>query len=381
MNRIFPIILLISFGCLRAQDIGLLVKEGNEVMGAEVKTWGAAPTKGSLDNRECKPVRNLFGLKPLRLLGTLASGKFVRIDALIINQGVGYAEDTFETEYTRLQSALPEAISNTLDGEKAVSASVPPGFAPETRVWMWCAPQNVVTATFEPHKRVTVTVRPITELENKEAETRRRMILEQRFNSRAIERENGDVVIEALPEEEAVKTGTDITPRVVSLLQKYYGWKTDMPAFWKRMDGATGDESTTAILLEEITKEAGAPFTHIRSFEIEAVMTEITKGRLVVVRRAYNEKRQVFLGKFSQEICKVPSLTLPPATDQEDRKKWATGDNAEYAITSVVVGFNRKRGEFLIAQPGWGSRYRELRIRAQELQAGVYESFLFGPKQ
>jgi hypothetical protein len=145
----------------------------------------------------------------------------------------------------------------------------------------------------------------------------------------------------------------------------------------KKLTPAVIAESDGEALWTELAKQAGVRVKHFAGFDFRDVKRELDSGRPVVVLRAYVESRQVFLREFTRNHAKDPNLELPKPGDPKDQAKWATVETADYSLDSLITGYNAKRGEIFVSQPGWAVSHQQMRMRIEELQAGAYDTYFF----
>ena len=100
----------------------------------------------------------------------------------------------------------------------------------------------------------------------------------------------------------------------------------------------------------------------------------INRGVPMIVWRNFSREREATLRQYAASYSKDSSFELPSIV--QDRKNWAP--HTEYFSASLITGYNKERGEYIITQPsGEGSRNR--RIRFEELEACSFRVLTFAP--
>jgi hypothetical protein len=356
------------------------VKEGADALTKMMKLWPTLSRSGTAEQHEQRPAGAIFGQPTLKMVGGLAGGKFGRLDALLISNGIGLVGPAFDEEYQKMSQDLPAAYAERF-GVPGESQPAPAGAVTGSKTLFWAAGEIGVSLIFEPTKRVRLSLRPLNEKEKAAGLERLAQVRAEKWKERVVRKPNGDVIIENLPVVEAVKEGMDNLLRMMQVLQKYYSWKVDVEAMLKRLAGATGDEPTGVIILRELAAEAGVKLRVLPGFDALDVPGIIDSGHLVVVLRAYGDTRILFHRDFTVKQRKEPDIELPPANDAEDQKKWQTVDNESYGLMSLVHGYNTKRGELILSQPGWYVSFQQLRMRPEELKAGAHYTLIFSAPQ
>lgn len=381
LPRIVSAVCLLCCGSLPAQDLAEPVKEGADALTKMMKLWPLLSRSGAQEQHEQRPAGAVFGRPSLKTVGGLSGGKFNRIDALLISEGIGLVGPAFEEEYRKLSEELPAAYEERF-GAPGEPQPAPAGTPAGTKTMFWAAGDVGVSLILEPAKRVRISLRPLNEKEKAAGLERVAQARADKWKEQHVVRKpNDDVIIENLPAVEVAKEGTDNIIRLAQMLHKYYEWKIDVDASLKRLAGATGDEPGDVIILRELAAEAGMKLRVMASFDAKEAAAAIDSGHLVVVRRSYSDSRMAFLQEFAVKLRKEPGLELPPASDAEEQKKWQSYEDAPYGLTSLVHGYNSRRGEFLTSQAGWHLRYQQLRIRPEELKVAASYMLIFSAPQ
>ncbi|MDB6075613.1 MAG: hypothetical protein JWO89_3253 [Verrucomicrobiaceae bacterium] len=192
---------------------------------------------------------------------------------------------------------------------------------------------------------------------------------------------NGDVIINlpSPPVEEEVRNYIPVT--VILTLEKLYQWPTDMLALAKKMDWkpdiATWDERKYYFAAG---KEAHARVLTADKFDFDEAARHLTKGQPLIVWRCWGKEHDEKLVAFNRTLQANPEAKLPSPRDAAERKTWPTDSSNSNAITSMVIGFNRQRGEVILAIPCWGPDYAAFRMRKEEMEVSTYAVWYFDPK-
>ena len=380
LHRIFATACLFGCGSLAAQNIADPVKEGPDSLTKLMKLWPTLSKSGTVEQHEQRPAGEIFGRPSLKTVGALSSGKFSRLDVLLISNGIGLTGPAFEEEYAKITQELPVAYAERF-GAPGESQPAPAGAAPDTKTLFWAAGEIGISLIMEPTKRVRLSLRPLNEKEKAAGLERQAQARAEKWKEHVTRKPNGDVIIENLPLVEVAKEGTENFLRMVQMLQKYYSWKVDVEAGFKRLAGATGDEPTDVIILRELTTEAGVKLRVLPGFDASETAAAIDSGNLVLVLRGYGDARMNVLREFAAKQRKEPDLELPAANDAAEQKKWQSYGDATYSMISLVHGYNTKRGEIIFSQPGWNVAYQQLRIRPEELKTGTEYTMILSVPQ
>ncbi|MBX7208505.1 MAG: hypothetical protein K1X78_09355 [Verrucomicrobiaceae bacterium] len=193
---------------------------------------------------------------------------------------------------------------------------------------------------------------------------------------------NGDVVLDHLPAPPLEDEVRNYIPLSVALvLEKHFHWPADILALAKKMnwqpDRTDWDQ---AKFYNAIGKETHSRVLYSDKLDIEEVIRAINKGRPVVVWRCWEQTRDTALIAFEKELKNDPQAKLPSARDEAERKKWPKEKNESTIITSMIIGYNRQRGEVMLHIPYWGADYACFRMRKEEMDVSGYAFWFFEPK-
>jgi hypothetical protein len=170
-----------------------------------------------------------------------------------------------------------------------------------------------------------------------------------------------------------------VTPALT--LEKLYHWPTDLLALAKKM----GWEPKDKVFEEGDFYYAAAKAAHTRTlfsgkFDFDAAARHLSQGQPVIVWRCYSQPRDETLIAFTKDLKSHPDAKLPSPRDAAERKKWPTDHSNSNGITSMIIGYNRQRGEVMLHIPNWGEDYEIFRMRKEEMEASAYGLWYFEPK-
>jgi len=119
-----------------------------------------------------------------------------------------------------------------------------------------------------------------------------------------------------------------------------------------------------------VATEAGLSLEQSNRFKPSAARRAIAEGLPVVVWRRFSAERN----DLHNRVAHRPSATLPDPADPQERASWPGSDARLHA--SVIVGYNDARREFHFLE-SWSGRDTARRMRAEELEATAYLTFVF----
>jgi hypothetical protein len=194
--------------------------------------------------------------------------------------------------------------------------------------------------------------------------------------------ENGDVILDHLPSpavEEEVRQWLPLTSLLV--IAKHYQWSIDVIDLAKKNgwkpDNQLWDERP---FFFAAGRETHSKVTESQKFDFEDLVQLINKGRPLLIWRGWSEARDDKFIAFEKEHRANPEAKLPNPRDPEEKKKWITDHSNSSAITTLIIGYNRARGEVLLQLPMWGEDYQCFRMRKEEMEATGYAFWSFEPK-
>ena len=175
------------------------------------------------------------------------------------------------------------------------------------------------------------------------------------------------------------------SPVPAKWLLDYYGLPVTEDELLKLVEAVKKDEPEDTsyreiLLVQRALKEKNGSFRETRQVEPGDIMREIEQGNPVLVSHSYREKRDAYLSDFQRRIEAGSSELLPDPTDKEEKAKWASVDDNAYSGISMVVGYNKTRGEVLLTMPQDYGRPTVLRMRWEELQWGCYLACTFSKR-
>ncbi len=193
---------------------------------------------------------------------------------------------------------------------------------------------------------------------------------------------NGDVIITNLPPVPFAKDVPNqlyITPALT--LEKLYNWPTDLLSLAKKM----GWDPKNDTFEEGKFYEAAAKAAHTRAvfaakFDFDEAARHLSLGQPLIIWRCWGAARDETLIAFTKELRTHPDARLPSPHDAAERKKWPVERGASNSITSMVIGFNRQRGEVLLHIPNWDEDHTLFRMRKEELETSAYCVWYIDPK-
>jgi hypothetical protein len=119
-----------------------------------------------------------------------------------------------------------------------------------------------------------------------------------------------------------------------------------------------------------VATEAGLSLDQANRFDPRAARNAIDSGLPVVVWRRFSSERD----RLHSRVARNPAASLPDPGDPGERASWPDDDAPLHA--SVLVGYHDGRREFLFLE-SWSGRDSPRRMRAEELEATAYLTFVF----
>ena len=189
--------------------------------------------------------------------------------------------------------------------------------------------------------------------------------------------QRGDQIIGGLP---TLQQGYTPFCGVLSLamLAQYHGLRVEPEALvagaeFKNTGNAKGSDIPG--LYKAVAEELGLKLQIGKSLNGETIERLISEGQPVVVWRRVTKERDLAHSTNTQKIIDDPTAQLPPLRD-EQRSYPNKSDRNIPSHASVICGYNRQKGEVIFSEP-WGNAARERRMRIEEMEATVYQTFIF----
>lgn len=140
----------------------------------------------------------------------------------------------------------------------------------------------------------------------------------------------------------------------------------------------TGSADGSAILrlYPAVAAEAGFAMDRSSRFDETSVRRALANGFPVIVWRRFSHERDQIHTRFARDYARDPRATLPDPSQAAERASWPDGNAPLHA--SVLTGYHDGRREFLFLE-SWTGRDTPRRMRAEELAATAYLTFVFHP--
>jgi hypothetical protein len=198
-----------------------------------------------------------------------------------------------------------------------------------------------------------------------------------------VKRENGDVVIENLPMPVVEESVADWNPVAFgSILNAYYGWNADVVAIAKKnkWDPESDHWDFEDGFYRDLGRAGNTKVSLETAFDFDALVKQIDRGQPMIHWRGWSEQREAKYIEFEKQLRSDPSAQLPPANDPKEKRLWITDPGGSSAISCMTIGYNKQRGEVLMASPYRGEDQKLFRMRKEEMKAVGYSFFFFEPK-
>lgn len=138
----------------------------------------------------------------------------------------------------------------------------------------------------------------------------------------------------------------------------------------------SADGSRIVSLYPAVASEAGFGVDRDNRFDETAVRRSLANGFPVVVWRRFSSERDRLHTRFAREHGRDPGAVLPDPNQRDERASWPDEEAPLHA--SVLTGYHDERREFLFLE-SWSGREKPRRMRAEELAATAYLTFVFHP--
>lgn len=395
LSKCLFVLLLVSTA--RGESVSSFV----ETLAQKAETWKITPLPGDWkplagpprpSRREALTTEPLFGTPAQRIVATEDAGKLTRLDVLFMERGTAAADDAFLQAMRQAASKASAGVQSKM-GKPGRIVKPAAGAAPGTVVQEWSGDAATVRLTLEPGSRLYMSLSPpqtpvaSSVTPNASSAKAKPASLKSRLEEKA----NGDVILTGFPELPPVDENSDFVLRTAQCLAGYYGWTMDVEAVataagWKV--NATLD--TTYEVMEALAKVAKVEWTQnnitrLRKNEQQLDLMEarrwIDRGRPVVYRHMYSEIREAFLIDFAKQFAQNPKLELPSPKDPAEKSKWLRWDEKSdfYGISTIIIGYNKKRGEFILKYSGYEPGSQIIRMREEELAASLLQIYYVNP--
>ena len=296
-----------------------------------------------------------------------------------------------------LLQALRQAASQASAGVQAKvgkpGQTVKPaaGAAAGTVVQEWSGDAATIRLTMEPGSRLYLSMiprqAPVTAAGTKTKPAAAKDALKTRVEEKA----NGDVIITGLPKVEPSKGSLFNILRAAQCLAGHYGWTMDVEAVATAAGwSAAGTDDCCYEVMMALGKAAKVEVTQYsigrlqktgQKLDLFEAWRWIDKGRPVVYNHVYSGVRESYLVGFNKQFTQDPKLELPSPKDPAEKSRWLRWetDSQFYTATALIIGYNRKRGEFILQFPGNKPENQIFRMREEELTTSLFEIFYIPP--
>ncbi|MGV3664353.1 MAG: hypothetical protein ACO1TE_29545 [Prosthecobacter sp.] len=390
LPRFAPVVVfLITAGCSLAVDV---VAPLVDSLSADPAAWKSAPLSADWKDlgaapgttrKELASPETVLGVPVQRSIATTSGGVLSRLDVLFVERAAGSAPADAAWQQTLRQTA--SQVSATLQtklGKPGTLVKPGVGAANGTVIQEWTTPASQVRLTLEPN-RVWVSLTPASAPalpDTATAATSVPMTKDDR-KARVQHRENGDVIITALPTVPDTDEASNLMLRMIEQLNLYYSWKVDCLAIAKSI-GWTPDSTIfdEAKLFAAVGKEAKVRFKMVEGFDLLEIQHWIDRGQPVLFVRVWTELRHLYHVEFAPKLATDPAAELPPAKDAAEKAKWPSDKDPDfYACEATIVGYNKKRGELIFSHPGWGKEDENMRMREEEAATSTLALYYLPP--
>jgi len=185
---------------------------------------------------------------------------------------------------------------------------------------------------------------------------------------------NGDCMIENIPMTNQGDRGY-CAIGTLAMVANYYHVQVNIDMLAVKA-GYTSADSMGANLdsvFQGVAQEGRLRFISAPNLVRVLAVMNINRGIPMIVWRNFSREREATLIQYAISFSKDPTFQLPSIV--QDRKHWASHDLGH---ASLIMGYNKERGEYIMTE-SWGEKYRNRRIRFEELESGAFRLLTFAP--
>ena len=389
------LVVLLLLGAARGESLSLFV----EALVQKAESWQTAPLPGEWkplagppkpSRKQAQSAEPLFGTAAQRIVATEDAGKLTRLDVLFMERGTAAADEAFLQTMRQAASQAAAGVQSKV-GKPGQTVKPAPGAAAGTVVQEWAGAAATVRLTLEPGARLYLSMlprqAPVAAAGAKAKPAAQKDVLKARVEEKA----NGDVIITGLPEIATDQNTLDQILGAAQCVARCYGWTMDVEAVAKSAGwSADATQDCTYEVMMALAKAAKVEVSLYaigrlqktgQKLDLFEAWRWIDKGRPIVYNHISTEAREACLAEFNKQYTQNPKLELPSPKDAAEQGKWLRWEeNVPFdCMPAVIIGYNRKRGEFILKYPGNKPENQIFRMREEELSASLFEIFYIPP--
>jgi|GEM_PF-2154941 len=398
LSKCLVVLLLLS--SVRGEGLSPFI----ESLAQQAEAWKTTPLPGewtplagppSPSRKQAQSAEPLFGTTAQRIVATEDAGKLTRLDVLFMERGTAAADEAFQQAMRQAASKAAAGVQSKV-GKPGQTVNPTAGAAPGTVAQEWSSDVATVRLTMEPGSRLYLSIlprqAPVAAATAAAADLKAKPTAPKGpLKSRVEEKANGDVIITGLPEVAQEKFTLDDIMRTSQCLAGYYGWTLDVEAVAKA--AGWSEDGTTDCTYEVVTALAKAAKVEVTDYgivrlqkagqklDLFEVRRWIDKGRPLVYRHVNSDVRADYLIDFNKQFTQNPKLELPSPKDPAESSRWLryVENSNYYSITTLIIGYNRKRGQFILKYPGRKPEEQIIRMREEELSTSLLQVYYIPP--
>ena len=309
-----------------------------------------------------------------------------------MERGTAAADEAFLQAMRQAASQAAAGVQSKV-GKLGQTVNPAAGAATGTVAQEWSSDAAMVRLTLEPGSRLYLSILPRQAPVAAAAGAKSKPISSKGpLKERVEEKANGDVIITGLPELEPAQFSSENILRAAQSLAGYYGWSMDVEAVAKDAGwiAATGVNDLTYEVMMALGKAAKVEVTDYSIMRLQKTGQKldlfearrwIDKGRPAVYLHVFSAARADYLMAFYKEYTQNPKLELPSAKDPAENTRWPRyeANSNYYTKPALIIGYNRKRGEFILKFPGRIPENQIIRMREEELSTSLLQVFYIPP--
>lgn len=393
LSKCLVVLLLLSSA--RGESLAPFV----EALVQQAEAWKTTPLPGEWtplagppkpSRKQAQSAEPVFGAAAQRIVATEDAGKLTRLDVLFIERGTAAADAAFLQAMRQAASQAAAGVQSKV-GKPGQTVNPPAGAAPGTVAQEWTSDAATLRLTLEPGSRLYLSILPRQASVATAGAKPKTDSPKGSLKSRVEEKPNGDVIITGLPEFVPAKDGSDEILAATQCLAAHYGWTLDVEAIAKAAGWTyDGDTDCTYEVVMALAKAAKVEVTDYgiarlqragQKLDLMEARRWIDKGRPVVYNHVASEVRTEYLLDFNKQFTQNPKLELPNPKDPAENTRWPRWqENSQfYVYPALIIGYNRKRGEFILKLPGNDPGEQVFRMREEELSTSLTQVYYIPP--
>jgi len=367
-------------------DLGLPLLEPTVWQTARLPgAWREVSTRSEVGIRELRTAQPVFGHVPQNVQAFRRGDQLERMVVTYLDAGFFFATDGakrkgFRRAFRTLEKALPKRLAK--DTKTPGQSSRQGRGEMRTRTTEYTHGDLSLRLLCEDNLLISLTIQPKASADRDwvtgqipSRDARRKLLA-----ANVRRQPNGDVLIQGVPMNDQHQRGYCVIASLAMVMQ-YHGLAVDVDLLAAKAGYREGKvaKADWKGLFRAVGREAKLKLTDSNRYRFRQIRKAIDRGEPVLVGRAFSRERDARHRAFAAQHARDPSATLPDPRSKagrQDRRQWPTLRDGPGHM-SVITGYNEKRQEILFTE-SWGERYRQRRMRTEEMEKTAHALFFFG---